>query len=238
MASCEDIYKDLNYKCQKILLESFSEDNAGLQSKSHSFLSDLQNWIEIIDNRPEADIIKNAQLEYQYSLLAIVQGQYRQAYMALRLFMEQILAAVYFSSNEFELRLWKQGNRDIFWAEITDDEKGIFSKKFVQAFFPPLVEEQNIFLQMAKNIYRECSEFCHGNYHTQVTLNKSLAFNKETFEDWHAKAECARMIILYAFSVRYFEFLGLQQKQEKVEASIMEYLGHLTSVQSFYDRER
>ncbi len=37
MASCEDIYKDLNYKCQKILLESFSEDNAGLQSKSHSF---------------------------------------------------------------------------------------------------------------------------------------------------------------------------------------------------------
>lgn len=238
MASCEDIYKDLNYKCQEILLKSFSEDNAGLQSKSHSFLSDLQDWIEIIDSRPEADIIKNAHLEYQYSLLAIVQGQYRQAYMALRLFLEQILAAVYFSANEFQLRLWKQGNRDIFWAEIIDTEKGIFSKKFVEVFFPPLIEEQNVFLQMAKNIYRECSEFAHGNYHTHATLNKSLAFSKEIFEDWHEKAESARMVILYVLSIRYFELLEIQQKQEVVEASVMEYLGHLSSVQSFYDRER
>lgn len=238
MANCEEIYKSLNYNCQEILLKSFSEDSEGLQSKSHSFLADLQNWIEIINNRPEADIVKNAQLEYQYSLLAIVQGQYRQAYMALRLFLEQTLAAVYFSTNEFQLRLWKQGNRDIHWAEIVDTEKGIFSKQFVEAFFPPLVEEKAVFLQMAKNIYRECSEFTHGNYHTHTALNKGLTFSQEIFEDWHEKAENARMVISYVLSIRYFEMLELQQKQEVVEGSVMDYLGHLSSVQTFYNKER
>ena len=45
-----------------------------------------------------------------------------------------------------------------------DDNEGIFSKKFVQAFEPLFADEAYGMKEIAKKVYRECSEFIHNNY--------------------------------------------------------------------------
>jgi len=74
-------------RCGKILAESFKEENNILiHAKSHNFISDIEKWIDILSERYEIRSLSYALQEYQFALLAVVQGQYRQAFISLRLF--------------------------------------------------------------------------------------------------------------------------------------------------------
>lgn len=237
MSNSMEFYQGLNLRCQDILVKTFEQDNDELQSKSHNFIVDLEQWINTLSSRPEVLLLKEALKEYQYSLLALVQGQYRHAYIGLRFFLEQALSAIKFSANELELRLWMQGNRDITWSSLVnlEREKGIFSDDFVGAFFYPLLGEASIYNRMAIKVYRECSEFVHGNFQTYSDLPKGLDFSEKIFGDWQEKAETARVIVLFALAVRYLPLMDNREKREKVESSIMEYLGHIPAIHTFYD---
>lgn len=100
MPTCEELYLGLHAKCQEIMVESFKEDIDGIHAKSHNFLTDLSKWNGVLQYKPEIELLDSALREYYYGLLAAAQGQYRQGFMALRLFVEQALAAVHFSANE------------------------------------------------------------------------------------------------------------------------------------------
>lgn len=238
MPTCKELYKELNIKCQDIILESFSQDIENYQAKNHNFLIEFDEWISSISSRPEVNIFKNVQLEYQFGLLAVVQGQYRQAYMALRLCLEQTLAGIYFSANEFEFRLWMDDKSDVNWSKFINNDNGVFSQQFVNVFCPPLVDESNIYLKLAKNVYRECSEFVHGNFHTQAKLENSFEFNKTLFIDWHEKAETVAILIMFVFCVRYLLTINKSSNMERLEPGILEYLGHISSIRAFFDKER
>src|ERR1700745_3163024 len=114
--SCEETYQRLHAQCPGVMAASFGADVHRLQAISHNFVAELDEWLRVLASRPEAELFKAALREYQYSLLAVVQGQYRQAFMALRLSFELLLAAVHFSANELSLRLWSLGRKDIVWS--------------------------------------------------------------------------------------------------------------------------
>jgi hypothetical protein len=78
-------YLDLNKACESVINESFSSPSAPLHCKNHNFSKDLEAWILYLNERPEVDLMKAGLREYQFALLAVSQGQYRQAFMALRL---------------------------------------------------------------------------------------------------------------------------------------------------------
>ena len=106
---CKKYYADLNAKCLSNINSAFSSSGAEEYCKNHNFIADLEKWLQLLSVRPEISVIKASMMEYQFSLLALVQGQYRQAFMALRLSFELALASISFSANELELRIWLQG---------------------------------------------------------------------------------------------------------------------------------
>jgi hypothetical protein len=227
--SCAEYYGKLYTACGDVLAASFQADTAGLQATSHSFISDLEQWHELLRDRPESCLLKAALGEYQFGLLAVVQGQYRQAFMALRLAFELLLGVAYLSANELQLRQWLRGDRDLVWNAIIDSEAGVLSKQFVRAFYEDLAEETPHYRAMGQEVYRECSEYVHGSSATTKSLDGKVVFQRKAFEAWHAKAKTIRLVCNFALCGRYV-FLAGPEGRSKLEAVLIDNLGHLPAV--------
>lgn len=228
----EIYYQKLHAECGKILATSFKTDNESC-SISHHFILDFEKWIEALGERPEVNLLKMALREYQYSHLALLIGQYRQSFMALRLFLELTLSAVHFSANELDFRTWQRNDKDINWSMLIDSDKGIFSKNFIQAFNENFVNDAYHYKVIAGKVYRECSEYVHGNAYTHIMLPDKLEFIEKVFFDWQEKASSVRLIVTFAFSARYLYFLN-EDNRNLLEPIIMDELGHLDVIRSFF----
>lgn len=165
-----------------------------------------------------------------------MQGQYRQSFMSLRLFFELTLSAIYFSSNEYEFRLWSRNEKDINWNQLIDKEKGVLSKSFIRVFFEDIADESPHFRTIAEKVYRECSEYVHGNAKTYKKISNELKFSDEIFRAWHEKSKNIHFVIQYALSSRYLCFLD-KTDINKLESMITDELSHLNAIQAFFSNE-
>jgi hypothetical protein len=229
--SAESYYRRLHKDCFAVLEATFASSVSSLQSASHSFIKDMERWSEALGRRPEGEMLKAAMSEYQFALLSLVQGQYRQAFMSLRLTMELLLGGVYFSGNELELRIWLKGSRDLIWGAIVEDDGGVFSKKFIGAFLEVLADEGRHYRLIAESVYRECSEYVHGNAATHSQVPGTICFSQEMFESWHEKAKSVRLVTSFALCCRYVLFLDIQTRNS-LEAVLLDNLGHLDEVRA------
>ncbi|MFM9948238.1 MAG: hypothetical protein ACKV1O_09895 [Saprospiraceae bacterium] len=98
-----DHYINLGEHTAEILKKSLSDENLTLLSTNHAFLYDFANWLDVLQDRPEISIFRNAVKEYQMAILSNNLGLYQQAFMGLRFFFERTLVAILFSANEIEL---------------------------------------------------------------------------------------------------------------------------------------
>lgn len=230
--SCEEHYRLLNVACGKVLAASFKGDVAGLHGSSHSFLADLEVWRrEVLAQRPEASLLESAINEYQFGLLAVAQGQYRQAFMALRLSLELLLGAVSFSANELELRSWLAGRKDLVWSTLVSSDVGPLSKPFVRVFYEPMADEATHYRAMAEKVYRECSEHVHGN--AQAALTSAISYQPDVFQDWHGKAKTIRLVTSFSLCARYIGVAD-SRTRSKLEDVLLETLGHLPAVRALF----
>lgn len=202
-----DHYKELGKQVSDILSKSLENEDLELLSSNHSFLHDFALWLDVLTDRPEKNILQNAIKEYQMALLSNNLGLYQQAFMGLRFFLERILVALLFSANEIELNLWKIGERDTYWSELMDGDKGIFSHKFCRAFFPELKTEIKHFNAITIKVYRECSEYVHGNQSIIKKIPDKLEYSEELFYEWNSKADTIKRIVLFTFCLRYLKHL-------------------------------
>ena len=216
----DDVYKNLGINITGILEETLGKDLT-LLSSNHSFLNDFDSWLKILEKRPEASILKNSIKEFQLAILCSCLGMYQQAFTGLRFFLERTLVAILFSANEIELNLWKLGERDTYWSEIMDDDKGVFAKKFSKAFFIELDVERSHFKAITQKVYRECSEFVHGNSSVIEKIPETLIYSEELFNEWQEKADIIKRIILFTFCLRYLKTLT-KDEIEVVENSLAE----------------
>lgn len=235
MKDCKDLYIDINEKLHTIIEDTLIEKNIKIHSISHNFVEDFEKWIDQFSSENEVILYKSALIEYQYALLFVAQGLYRQAFNSLRFCLEHTFFGVYLSTSEFNFRKWKNGQLDVYWSMITDENEGIFSKIFIGLFNVDFTEKSTELRELSKLVYRECSEFTHGNYKTATLIPESIKYDEKLFDYWQDKADTVRFLITMIFFIRYNEKIQSKSVAIELENSIVEYIGTIPQVQAFYD---
>lgn len=224
-------FQELQKKCDAILAVSLADPNAALIAASRQFSLEIDVWQQAISSRREAELLRTATLEFEFALLALCQGHYRHAFKSLRLVLELCLQAVHLSANEMRLREWLDNRSDTVWNAIVEDENGVFSQRFAQAFFPELAVHIPHYRSMAISVYRECSECVHGNMPKHVPLPASLAFDKDVFSLWHSKAAIVARVVHFSLCLRYLKDLN-EAAVARLEPSLSDRLGHVTEIRN------
>lgn len=224
-------------KNSDIVIETMIGANGASEAliASHNYLLDYDAIKMAIAERPEAATLDSAVKEYQFALFALVSGQYRHAFGGLRLFFELMLATVHFSAHEIDYRLWAKDSKDINWSALKDPQSGVFSTNFIRAFNPAFSDCAKQYLAIADAVYRECSEFVHGNAGTHAILPSDIAFQKEAFLSWHEKAATMRLAIIFAFTARYLNYVT-KEATDRMEPIITDALGNLPPVQAMFSQ--
>jgi hypothetical protein len=229
-------YQELTTTSAQIQEHTFNNsDTLAGQHVSHGYLADLEVFYYLISHRHEAPILQLAIKEYQFALFALSIGQYRHAYIGLRLFFEMIMACFLFSTNEIDFKLWERNAKDINWQELIDQNKGVFSNNYCKAFNEELAGHIKPFLTIATTVYRECSEYVHGNLHTHQKIPSHIKFDKEICDDWHQKSKSMYLVIVFLFSLRHLpSFDSSMSNNQKLityisraKAIISSELGHI-----------
>ena len=200
---------------------------------SHNYLLDFDRLKIAISGRPEEKVLDAGVKEFQFALFALAAGQYRHAFVGLRLFFELMLVTVQFSAHEIDYRLWAKDSKDINWNSLKDPQIGVFSVNFINAFNPDFSDSSKQYSAIAEAVYRECSEFVHGNAGTHATLPSDITFKKDVFLSWHQKAATMRVLIIFAFSARYLNYIPVDGK-DAMEPIVLDAIGHLAAVQAAF----
>lgn len=193
----------LNEQFLKIIEASFSSDKSSKISELFHFLDDLNTWHGLIESKEDTTILVSAIKEYEFSFQAALNGQYRYAFTAQRYFLEQICRYIYLSTNELYLRHWKLGIRDISWGSIVDKDTGVFSKMFIRAFYSEVEDEGGHILTLASKLYRETSEYIHGNFDKVIDMPVKLGFDNILLEKWLEFVETSKFITVFLLTVRF-----------------------------------
>lgn len=215
---------------RQILMQTinYSETQKAL-NKSYCFITDISLCAQMIKEKREAKLFDLAIKEYQFSLFTLSQGMYRHAFSSLRLTLELALSAIEFSANEYSLRRWESGLNDINWQRIINLENGIFSKNFANIFNVEVADRIEHYRKLAESVYRECSEYVHGNANTHLKLPSKIEFSEENVLSWADKSSTIHMIILFTYFLRYVGDLNAESK-EQLSLTFNESLGHIPSI--------
>jgi hypothetical protein len=227
-------YQNINKQFGKIIGESLQGANLRIHAKAASFIEDYEAWIKLNDGAYETCVYKEALSQYKAMLLFWNMGLYKYSFMALRGYFELTLFGIQLSASELNYRLWKQSEMDLYWSQLVDPDNGIFSAKFVKAFQPSFIENAKSMLVIAKNVYRECSEFIHSNYSTVDFLPEATRFSQDVFDCIASKVETINQVISFMFTVRYLEKLICENKLEEYENCIMDNIGFIPCISEVY----
>jgi hypothetical protein len=217
---------------REMLLDS---DALGAFAIAHNSAGDIEKLIDVVSARPEAELMRLAMRELQFGLLAASFAHYRHAYISARLFMELMLGAIHFSAFEIRLRKWMNNSQDIVWSAIIDSENGPFAKSFIAAFSPEFAQYGAQFLKIAETVYRECSEYVHGNMGTHGKHDEPLKFEKGQLIEWADRLCSIRTAVIFAFIARYACILN-QTQLSLLESILLDELGDNHAVQLLYSK--
>ena len=175
--------------------------------------------------------------EFQYALEAVIGGNYRHAHISLRLAFELWVASIRFSADLLKLKLWMAGTEDLLWSTLNDPDKGLFSHTFLNAFFPELKEYRMQYLGLSNTVYRECSEYVHGNPHTHEPVDAARTYDRDKFLEFHDRVETVRLCVLFGYACRFLKDLD-NGKLPTIEPLISEAFGELSEIQDFFGAAR
>ena len=227
-------YSNINDEFAKIISKSLESENLQVHARAASFLDDFQQWIDLLLDRYEVVLYKEAVSEYRSMLLFWCMGLYKYAFMSLRSYFEAVLFGVQLSANELDFRLWKSESLDLYWSRIINEDDGIFANKFVGAFDPLFCKEALYMRKIAVEVYRECSEFIHNNYGAAIRLPKATQFDPKIFDLLRDKVESINQVIMFVLTMRYMELVREKDKVSNFEEPIMDSIGYLTCIQEIY----
>lgn len=201
------------------------------------FVKDFSTWVDCLKNTPQSILFNSALNECATANLFCSQGLYKHAMISLRLCLEHCLYAIYMSSNDFYFRRWKSGQEDMRWGSITDEEKGIFSKSFICAYAPEFADRRFEFFTITKNVYRECSEYIHGNYDKLNDLPGQGTFSEEMLERYISMFQSMSYLLSVALVIRFKEYIVNNSLLETLEQAICNNIGMLPEIQLLYGRD-
>jgi hypothetical protein len=229
------VIRRLHDQCSQTLELSLHGENEARLAHSFLFAGDLDAWRKAIDGQLEISLVETAASEYVLATLNVCQGQYRNGFKGLRLVLELCLQSTHLSADLVLRAEWLKGEQDTIWATLVDNDKGPLSSRSCRAFFPDLSEHVGHFRQIGQTLYRELSECIHGNVPNYIPLPTSLKFCQETFDLWHSKAELVRLVVHFAFVLRYLNGLPVA-KRSPLEAAVTEQLGHIAAIRAAFEQ--
>ena len=238
MDSVRTYYEGLITQCSDNFNKLLDDDSvaAGFIS-AHNFLEELETMHQGIGDHYSAECFRHAIIEYSFSLFQLSIGSYRSAFSSLRLSFELALATIKFSASEFDYLQWSQGNKDINWNSIVEAELGIFSKQFIRVFYNSLEDEGGHFCSLARTVYRECSEYVHGNPSTREQDEVAFTFAADRTKKWTEIADTMHLVIVFCYAMRILHQLS-DEKLQTVEQLIMDKLSSIESVRVVFSREK
>lgn len=207
-------------------------------SKCVAFADDLQLWVSSCDTFSCLPLVKEAQSKFVCSVFLCAQGFYKAAISALRQCLEHMLFSIMLSTNDYKYRLWKAGQYDMSWTQLMDGENGVFGLQFIRVYAPDLDESRSIeLLTIAKNVYRECSEYIHGNYEKLIALSETLEYDERALDYYMQCFSSIQYLICMALFIRFRYILENSTIIRRLEPIIADTLGSLPEVQLVFSHE-
>ena len=215
----------------RLVRQDSLRDLAPLQ-RAHAVIDEIRLWQEILDARPEASIFDQIVSGLELGLFALVSGLYRQAYGSLRLAVELTAGLCWFSTHRLDLAEWQSGERDLVWREISNEEEGVLSPRFRKAFFPDLNDERK-YNGLNKKLYRELSEYVHGNARTWAKPD-DITFDEQLHRDWFEKLNTFMDVTTVLLSLRYLQEIG-NGDAKRLEANLRSRVGDASAITKHLD---
>ena len=207
-------------------------------SKCITFTEDLGKWLSFCGDFSDYLLVKEAQTEFVHSIYFCAQGFYKKAILTLRQCLEHILFSILLSINDYNYRLWKAGSYDMSWSQIISAQNGIFSKQYIRMYSPDLDEEKSIeLLTIAKTVYRECSEFIHGNYNKLLILSQEIEFHQDSFDRYIEYFNSIQYVISMSFFIRFRDILNDSNTMNQLESILQDNLGTVPEIQLLFNQE-
>lgn len=231
---CKSHFLELNQNAASVIEASFQSDERNRIAENYDLINDLSKWVEIIQGKSDVTILKSAIAEYEFSFQAALAGQYRYCFLGQRYFLEQVCRFIFLSTNELYLRHWKMGMKDVSWGSLVDIDNGIFAKIFIRAFFEEVEDEGRHMISMSTKLYRESSEFIHGNYKTITTDARANGFNEGLLSSWLDAIESSKFVALFLLMMRFSKELK-KEELAKIEESVRDELGGIEAFTKVLD---
>ncbi|RDU81788.1 hypothetical protein CJF24_14940 [Aeromonas veronii] len=207
----QEYLSKLNIESQLILQKTvLQKDKIGMMHHLSSCLFDLSNCIPDPQGKEMLETVC-AQLESATFTLTL--GLYRQAFSSLRLALEMGLAAIYFSAHRVELNEWIDGRIDIKWSRLVDEENGVLSQRFTKAFCKDLTDDVKSYRIKSISVYRQLSEYVHGNNETWEFSSIKLSYKDELIEKYFESYKDATSVIIFATICRYISIINSVDKE-------------------------
>jgi hypothetical protein len=221
---------DLNDQTQVIFHKSVEyHDELG---KAHHFASCIYEFAQNISDKDEREMLTTVSSQIETATLNVSLGMYRQAFSSLRLAFEMALAVVHFSVHKLELQEWLDGRADIKWAALIHEDNGILSDRFAKAFFTEFSQDVGAYRSKARNIYRNLSEYVHGNNETWSGSGLELKFNEGLLISYFKSINIVEDIIVFVLSCRYLKTFSAESL-ESLEF-IPENMNHISYIREYF----
>jgi hypothetical protein len=208
-------------------------DSSGIEA-AHRSIADIKAWQEVLVARPEASIFAQIISALELGLFSLVSGLYRQAYGSLRLAVELSAGISWFSTHRLDLAEWQTGQFDLVWREITNTDEGILSPRYRKAFFPEFKEEKK-YDSLCKTLYRELSEYVHGNARTWAGPD-DIRFDDELQADWLNRLETYLLVATVLFAVRYLQEVS-RNDLEKLQPVLRSRVSHVEAIVKYLEEK-
>lgn len=222
----QEYFTHLNHSCQQVLQKSL--DSPERFGETHHFSVCLLEFADCINEKSEKELLRVVCSQVDISAFSVSLGLYRQGFSSLRLAFELGLGLIYLSAFKLEQYEWLRGQGDIKWARIIDRENGVLSQRFVLAFFPDLQNEVDEYRQKAELIYRELSEFVHGNYETWAESGLVIQENSSLLNRYFDYFQQIKSVLLFCLCCRYLQSIP----EDKIDTMIFinEEMGHVDAI--------
>ena len=116
------------------------------------------------------------------------------------------------------------GLKDIAWGSLIDKDNGIFSKTFIRAFYNEVEGEGTHMITLSSKLYRETSEYIHGNFNKVVDMPAQLDFDPLLLNKWLEFVETSKFITVFLLTIRFSKDLS-RTELVKIEDNVRDELG-------------
>jgi hypothetical protein len=228
----QEYFSKLNSDSQAVFVRTLLEKEK--LGTLHHLSSCIFEFSDCVLDPQEKQMLVTVSAQLESATLNLALGLYRQAFASLRLALEMGLATMYFSVNKMELHEWLDGRSDIKWSKLVDEENGVLSSRFSNAFFSECSSYTNGYREKAISTYRKLSEYVHGNNETWEKSGLKLSYNSDLIEFYFESYKTISEVILFAAVCRYR--LLLDDATRESLQFIPEEFNHISEFRELFGR--